>query len=148
MQLSRNYVLAAVALWAVSLPLHAEEKPKAVLEQAIQAHGGNKNLARTLTGRLTAELKGTVSSDVEFTFQDEETFQLPRRYKRVLQGQFNGKPFRMTYAIEEGVGWIQQNDEDPREYRGQKLPLEKYWNAILAQLPELLRDDSILSAGG
>src|SRR5579871_5298896 len=87
----------------------ADETPRATMQNAIKAHGGKKNLAKTLTGTLVAKATMSLAPDVESSISWEETFELPRRYRRTIKGKLMGKDFSMEYAIIDGSGWIRQN---------------------------------------
>jgi hypothetical protein len=126
----------------------AGDNPRSILKAAIEAHGGEENLARTLTGVLLAKASLTLPPDVESTISFEETLELPRRYKRVIRGELNGKDFTMEYAVTDGSGWTRQNGGKVREFHGQPSPLSSRWEAMLALLPSLLKDDFKLASGG
>jgi hypothetical protein len=126
----------------------AQETPRGTLEAAIKAHGGKQNLAKTLTGTLHAKAKMALSPDVDAAISWEETFELPRRYRRTIKGQFMGKDFSMEYAITDGSGWIRQNGGKAKDYKGDKQPLSRSWNAILAILPSCLAEGANLKAAG
>src|SRR5262249_17986385 len=118
------------------------------LEGAIRAHGGKEKLAKTLTGTLHANAKMSLRLDVEAAISWEEIFELPRRYRRSIKGQFRGKDFSMEYAITDGSGWIRRDGGEVKDFKGKKLPLSRSWNAILALLPSFLADDVELRAAG
>ena len=136
----------------VSRDVQAQETPQATIQTAIKAHGGEQNLAKTLTGSIAA--KGTTTLPVDFvdSFSWEETFELPRRYHRTIKGQHVGKDFTkdfsMEYAITDGNGWIRQNGGEAKEYKGEKQPLHRSWNAFLTLLPACLADGVKLEAAG
>lgn len=126
----------------------ADETPRATLQRAIKAYGGEKSLAKTLTGTLLAKATMSLSPDVKSSVSWEETFELPRRYRRNIKGQLMGKDFSMEYAITDGSGWIRQNGGEAKEFKGEKLPLNRSWNGILALLPSCLEDGVKLEPGG
>jgi hypothetical protein len=70
------------------------------------------------------------ASALESAVSWEETFELPRRYRRSIKGQFKGKDFTMEYAITDGRGWIRTNGGELQEYKGEKQPLGRSWNTI------------------
>ena len=126
----------------------ADESPRVTVQSAIKAHGGEQNISKTLTGTVVAKAKMSLAPDVEAAITWEETFELPRRYRRSIKGQFMGKDFSMEYAITEGSGWVRQNGGEARDYKGEKLPLSRSWNAALALLPACLADGVKLGSGG
>jgi len=128
--------------------VRADDTPNATLQAAIKAHGGEKNLAKTLIGTLVANAKLTLGPNGEASVSWEETFELPRRYRRNIKGKFAGQAFSMEYAITDGSGWIRENGGKPKEYKGKKLPLSASWNAVLALLPICLEAGVKLGPGG
>src|SRR5437879_320079 len=125
----------------------AQEAPKATIQAAIKAHGGEENLAKTIRGSLAAK-SNTVLGKIESSVSWEETFDLPHRYYRKISGKEMGRDFSMEYAITDGSGWIRQNGGDAKDYKGEKQPLERSWNAFLALLPSCLTDGVKLKAAG
>jgi hypothetical protein len=126
----------------------AGDGPRDIIKAAIAAHGGKEKIASTLTGTLRAKGKFTFAPDVESAVTWDETFQLPRRYKRFISGQGNGENFSLEYAVTEGSGWIRQNGGEAKEFKGQKLPLDRSWNAMLAMLPAALDERAELKLAG
>jgi hypothetical protein len=126
----------------------AGEAARATVQAAIKAHGGAANIAKTLTGTLRAKAKLNLAPGDETSIAWEETFELPRRYHRLIKGQLMGKGFSMEYAITDGTGWIRQNGGEAKDFKGDKLPLHRSWNAVLALLPVCLSEGVKLGAGG
>jgi hypothetical protein len=126
---------------------HDEETPRAIVQAAIKAHGGEANIARTLTGKVFAKVRMRAARGAEAVVSWEETFELPRRYHRRIKGQASGKDFSMEYAITDGSGWIRRNGGDLEDYRGEKAPLSRSWLATLALLPACLADGVELTPG-
>jgi len=128
-------------------PVEAQQTAQVTIQGAIKAHGGEENLAKTVTGSLAA--KSTMAlGNIETSMSWEETFDLPHRYYRKISGQLMGRDFSMEYAISDGSGWIRQNGGEAKEYKGEKQPLERSWNAFLAMLPLCLGDGVKLQAAG
>jgi len=105
-----------------------------VLQRAIQAHGGEANLDKTLTGTITA------SFDVRFqgrsvTASVVEVFQLPRQYKRVVDARDRDKKYHMACAVTDGQGWVAEDDQPARDVPG---PPTIHWHTSGALLPSLL----------
>src|SRR5262249_25558835 len=148
----RLTMVSEIVYCACLLTLNVEEppSPRAIIEAGIKAHGGQENLAKTLTGSLAAKAKLTVG-EIESSVSWQETFQLPRRYHRSIKGVIGGKEFSMEYAITDGAGWICQNGGPPKEIPSKEMKLEKLsldrtWNAFLAILPNNLTDRVKLTA--
>jgi hypothetical protein len=136
----------ACSFWLLPGCARPDNDPLSVLRAAIEAHGGEERLAHTWTGTLLA--KGTLAfpPEVEASFSWEESFDLPRRYRRCITGRWNGQDFRLEYAITDGSGWIRKNGREPVDYDGEPLPL--YRSPPLALLPSLLDDGVDLAHGG
>jgi hypothetical protein len=49
-------------------------------------------------------------------------------------------------ATTDGIGWIRQNGGEAKDYKGEKLPLHRNWNAFLALLPSCLAEGVKLEA--
>jgi hypothetical protein len=128
----------AVFCLAVATPcIRANDDAREVVRRAVQAHGGEKNLAKTLTGRIKAEMSGELG-EIRMRVQDEETFQLPPSYKRVVEGEVAGQKGRLEYAFTDGNGWLRRDGGPAQAFAGQKLPLERHWHTMPALLPGLL----------
>lgn len=126
----------------------ADSAPREVVKAAVKAHGGEDKIATSLTGTLLATAKVTLAPDVEAAISWEETFELPRRYKRFIKGTLNGEDFSLEYAVTEGSGWIRQNGGEAKDFKGKQLPLGRRWNAMLATLPPLLSEKVKLETAG
>ena len=90
----------------------------------------------------------SLQPEFELSISWEETFELPRRYRRNIKGQVMGKDFTLEYAITGGSGWTRENGGEPKDYKGEKLKLDRCWNVFLAILPSYLSDGVKLSSGG
>jgi hypothetical protein len=110
-----SFVIGSCVLVSVA---RADDASRATLQAAIKAHGGKENLAKTLTGTVVAKVKMALTPDEEASVTWEETFELPRRHRRSIKGQFMGKDFSMEFAITDGSGWIRMNDGEVEDYKG------------------------------
>lgn len=118
------------------------EDAHALLERAIEAHGGAARLERTKRGHLKANIEASLGKDVT-QFELEETFDLPGRYRRTVNGSVNDKPFHVDMAVTGKEGWVRDGNGPTRAGSvRQQLPLTQHWHAILAMLL-LLRDKDI-----
>lgn len=82
-----------VALWFLlsALPAAADDSPKAVIERAIKAHGGQERLEKIKADRVT--LKGVVViGDKSVDFSGETTVNLPAQMRSVTKLMIEGKP--------------------------------------------------------
>ncbi len=118
-----------------------EHRLRALIRKAIEAHGGDQNLVKTARGKLKAEATGNFPGKVSFQITWTEIFDLPQRYKRVIEGQMNGERFTMEYAIVEGKGWIRLNDGEVKDVDVPMSTIERNWTLVLASLPGLLGED-------
>ncbi|HTU19865.1 MAG TPA: hypothetical protein VMG10_17515 [Gemmataceae bacterium] len=110
------------------------EEARAVLDRAIQAHGGEARLERTTKGRLKARVEGNMFGTV-FKTEWEETFDLPGRYKQIIDGSVNGMSTHMEYAVTGTKGWLRQGTDSARDFAESEPPsVGRHWHAILAQL--------------
>jgi hypothetical protein len=140
--------VSVVGFFVLISAIHADESPRETINAAIKGHGGEKRLAKTLIGTLVAKAKVMLAPDVEGSISWQETFELPRRYRRSIKGQFMGKDFSMEYAVTNGSGWTRENGGELKEFKGAKMPLSSSWNAILAILPSCLDNGITLGPGG
>jgi hypothetical protein len=103
--------LAGLAL-TVAGPARAEEKEdcKAILDKAIKALGGEKNLAKVKAA--TWKVKGKFFfMDNENPFTSESAFQAPDRYRSTFEGEFGGNKFKAVLVINGDKGWRHFMDE-------------------------------------
>ncbi len=117
------------------------------MEKAIEAHGGEARIARTKIGRLKATVEGSFAGAGAFKATWEETFDLPRRYRRVMEGSEAGQPFHREFAANETEGWMRLGQKAPQVFPvSETLPLEQHWHAVLMRLVLLKNKDTRLTA--
>jgi hypothetical protein len=136
--------IVVILISCVTNALSGQEPPRAILQKAIKAHGGEKNLSRTLKGYVRGKSVFERSGN-KMRMEWDETFELPEKIRQKVEGQDKDGPFTLQYAVVNGKGWIQFNKEKIKDYDGKMLPLEKCWNAVLALLPRLLGGEFELS---
>ncbi len=118
------------------------EEPRAILDRALQAHGGAARLERTNKGHLKAKSEGN-QSNVPFQLDIEEWFDLPSRYKRIKTGSVNDKPFHREDGTTEKEGWVREGTGPISTFSvHQPMSVTEHWHAILASLL-LLRDKDV-----
>ncbi|HWG47205.1 MAG TPA: hypothetical protein VN688_30860 [Gemmataceae bacterium] len=145
----RSIISIIVLICALVLPSSAvrAEEAHAILNRAIQAHGGESRLARTKVGRLKAKAEGAFAGAGAFNVTWEETFDLPRRYKQTIEGTVNGMAMNTESAVNGRKGWMRQGKEPPRDFSlPELLPLEQHWHTFLAQLLLLRSKDTQLTS--
>src|SRR5438874_1667629 len=86
----------------------ADDAGRAVVEKAIQAHGGADKVAKLRVMRIKVE--GTMSlapgpPDVPFVIED--WWQMPDQYKTISRFELGGKKVSQTQAIDGQSGWLQ-----------------------------------------
>jgi len=118
------------------------EEPRAILDRALQAHGGAARLEQTKKGHLKAKSEGN-QVNVPFRLEIEEWFDLPSRYKRIKTGSINEKPFHREDGTTEKESWAREGS-GPISTFSVQLPMSvtEHWHAILASLL-LLRDKDV-----
>ncbi len=89
--------LVALLLFAAG-PALAQEAPRALIERAIRAHGGQERLARARADRV--KMKGTlVVGTTKVPFVSETTVQLPGQFKSVVQVTGDGKTHTVVHLL-------------------------------------------------
>lgn len=107
-----NLALALCALLVSGPWVFAGENPRAIVEKAIQAQGGEANVAKLRIMRIKAE--GTadlVPGQPAVPFTIEDTWQMPDRYKTSFTLQIADKKLAQTQVIDGDKGWIQMNGQ-------------------------------------
>lgn len=109
-------VLAIVSLVAISYRVWIAggqaPDPRAILDKAIEAHGGAANINKRRMGMLKGK---TIGTDSEFT--QEETFDLPKRWKRITASAFEGKRRVSTDVMIDGKLWRWEERTEAREIK-------------------------------
>jgi hypothetical protein len=90
--------LALLGLLVAAGPVPAQETPRALIERAIQAHGGQARLARARADRV--KLKGTLLvGGNRVPFVSETTVQLPGQFKSVVQLSGGGQTHTVVHLL-------------------------------------------------
>jgi hypothetical protein len=89
-----------------------QDKPRGIIERAIQAQGGETKIAKLRTMRIKVEgttdlIPGQPNSPISI----EDTWQMPRRYKTSSSFQFMGNAVTQTQAMDGDTGWAQFNGQ-------------------------------------
>ncbi|HTU92485.1 MAG TPA: hypothetical protein VMF69_20555 [Gemmataceae bacterium] len=143
-----SYLLTCVYAFLIFLVAGttSAEEARAVLDRAIRAHGGADRLERTNKGHLKGRIEGSLwnfASKVVF----EETFDLPERYWRSIDGNVNGEPYHLEYAVTGTTGWIRERTDPPRAISvPEQLRAAQHWHAILTLLLSLRDKDVRLAS--
>jgi hypothetical protein len=96
----------------------SQDKARAIVEKAIQAQGGEANVAELRTMRIKAEGTMALPGQPDLPFTIEDTWQMPKRYKTTSTFRLMGRQVIQTQAIDGDRGWIRidgQTQDLPRE---------------------------------
>jgi hypothetical protein len=89
------------------------EKPAAVIQRAIRAHGGEANLKRLKAAHTKAD--GIIAMGAGVPFTQEAFYELPGRLKEIQVLETNGQKRVVTIVVDGDRGWLNTN--------GQTVPL-------------------------
>jgi hypothetical protein len=99
------FSLSGLAL-LLALPAPAQEAdPRAILEKAVKAHGGEQVLAKTTASHSRSQGKIHLSGGLDFTA--EEDVQLPDKFRSVVQLSANGMSFTVRQVFDGRKGWVE-----------------------------------------
>lgn len=124
------------------------EDARAILDRAIQAHGGAARLERTKKGHFKGNCEG-IKPDGPFRYEIEEWFDLPVRVKRVVDSiSSNGTSTHVEWLCMGKESWIR---EGTKRVQNASLPVsqsteQQQWYAILAMLLLLREKDAQLTS--
>lgn len=92
-------------LWLAPAGYSAEEAPRQIIEKAIKATGGAKNLAKLKVTR--SKFKGTLDTQgVTANITGETLVQLPGQMKLVINAEVQGQNFTVNYVVNGGKAWL------------------------------------------
>jgi hypothetical protein len=133
-------LLAAGLLVASVQRASAQDDPKALIEKAIKAHGGEDNLAKLKMVRVKSagnlEIMGL---SVKFT--SEVLYQLPNKYKNKMQVDLGGMKVKLTQVLNGNKAWV-EGDGMTKDIEGDELKAiqEEGYANIVETLTPLLKD--------
>jgi hypothetical protein len=99
------FSLSALFLLPAVPVLAQDPDPRAILEKAVKAHGGDQVLARTTASHSRSKGKIHVGGGLDFTA--EEDVQLPDKFRSVVQLHANGMTFAVQQVFNGQRGWIE-----------------------------------------
>jgi hypothetical protein len=115
-------VYQAFAFWGALLfatGAFAQDEARAIVEKAIQAQGGEANVAKLRTMRIKVEgTAALIPGQPDLPFTIEDTWQMPTRYKTTSTFQLTGRKLIQTQVIDGDRGWIRidgQTQDLPKE---------------------------------
>ncbi len=112
--------------------------PQSILRNAIEAHGGEENIKKPRMGIL----KGTSDSD-GVKVEQEEIFDLPRRWKRTTKATINGEKKVGFNLMLDGVLW--EWDDGGHARRAAKEKRAEPYFGLLTLLFDLSKENVRLS---
>ena len=122
------FLSLAGVIYLLSL-LHAQSpEPHSIIEKAIEAHGGVKNISKNRMGMMEGKTEG---KEIEIT--QEETFDLPKRWKRKTSATLEGKR-RISFDVMIGAKLWQWNEGE----KPQQVPNDANAQAYFSTLSILL----------
>jgi hypothetical protein len=109
---AHNIKILLCLFLAFSATGHAGEKEQMLLQRAVQAQGGESNVARLRTMRIKCE--GTSAFNpgqpvVRWSLED--TWQMPDQYRSIQTFEVNGAKTSQLSVNDGKKGWIQQNGQ-------------------------------------
>jgi hypothetical protein len=137
----RYVLLAFLAISTPTVAVRAADPmaARAVVDNAIRAHGGEANLAKFPASTL--KLKGTFHGlGSAATFTGETASQGPDRSKFVLETEINGEKIHLVTVLNRDRGWMKVEDEtqemDKEDLAEAKEEAYSEWLASLLPLKD------------
>lgn len=87
----------------------------AIIEKAIDAHGGEQNLSKLQTGRIVSKMEGSVPGLGQTEIRVEDVFQ-PNCYKKITKGKSGGRDIELTWVINGDKCWYREGKGEARPY--------------------------------
>jgi hypothetical protein len=103
--------LATSAAWAADPEQAAPDKAQAIIDRAVQAHGGLARLAKLQTMKILLKGQVNLPDRGEGPCNLEITWKMPYRYRSTLEAELGGQKLSQSIGISGGVGWISVNGE-------------------------------------
>jgi hypothetical protein len=97
-------ILVAGLLLLAGCPIAAQTEPRALLEKAIAAHGGERNLSNLQAGFSKA--KGRLNIGEGLSFTQQTYYQLPDRLKEIEELEIQGKKTIITSLVNGDKVWL------------------------------------------
>jgi hypothetical protein len=99
-------------------------EPRAIIDRAIQALGGEANLSKQKAATLKGQ--GTYyGADPPIDYTGEWAVQLPGQLRFTAESKTEGQAFRMTLVINNDKGWFKFNDQPAMEMNKERLAEER-----------------------
>ncbi len=146
----RTFLLPALAAGLLAVPSgRAADDPRAVVEKAVRATGGEEALARGLAVRKL--VKGTLHQLDGLTFAGESISQQPGQSKVILGFEVGVTKMSVVQVCNGDKAWARTNDEPALEADAQTLASMKtslYVDHVMTLVPLLKDKEFTLTAAG
>ncbi len=103
----RKWLIASMSLFALAgftQRLLAADEPKAIIEKAIKAYGGEDKLSKLKAGQ--AKSKGKIELFGGLAFTQETSYQLPNKVKEVINLEVMGNQVTIITVYNGKEGWM------------------------------------------
>ncbi len=105
----RFLCLFLAAGWFLCSSAIADDAARAVVEKAIEAHGGAEKLAKLRIMRIKTEGKMMVADLPDTSVMIENCWQMPDKYKSSMQYEILGRKQEIIQIVDGDQAWIQMN---------------------------------------
>lgn len=140
-----RFMLSIVVMlgFAMKLPAQPEESARNALANSIKSIGNEASILKLRVAQVkyTSVLSFPVKGDADISVED--TYQLPKQFKKVTKGKLNGKAFELTWAvIDGGDKWWQREGDGPAKFMDDTREIETLYRPflVLEQLVFAVRD--------
>src|SRR5262245_17909733 len=99
--------VAVVLVFGLAALARAQQEPRAIIDKAIKANGGEKKLSKIKA--IRAKAKGRVEVLGGFDFTSEASANLSGPMKEVVEGELNGQKFTAINVYDGKKAWASAN---------------------------------------
>lgn len=138
-----RFGMFALMGFALVGPLRADDDPKAIIEKAIKAHGGEENLTKYKAAHVKG--KGTMSlMGMDLNFTVELYSQSPDKVRTEMVLEAMGNKFAVSQIYDGKKGWAKQAGQ-VMEVEGEQLQdlKEQAYGNYLESIVPLLKDKDL-----
>ena len=155
----RSFLFPLLGMFLILGTAVAQDDPKAIIEKAIKAHGGQEKLTKLKATVMKA--KGTMSfGGMEAEFTMASSSQLPDRFRNEMKIERTGQTLAFTEVFDGKKGWVssmgkltevtgkgltEMKEQAFGEYAESLLPLltDKQFKLVTADAKEIENHESI-----
>ena len=116
--MSRSHLAVVTLILTLNAAAAADEKARAVIDRAIEAHGGETNVEKLSTAQVKVEGKATLPGVGSASTVIQDFWQLPSQYKTIQEYEAMDMKFVQTIVMNDNQMWISVNGQT------QSLPKE------------------------